>query len=214
MKRPRLVVLISGTGSNLQAIIDAIEAEALPMDLVGVISSNPEALGLDRARQHGVPSECVDHKRFTARAEFDQTLGARIDPLAPDWIALAGFMRILTPEFVKRYAGRLLNIHPSLLPAYPGLNTHERVLAAGETQHGATVHLVTPELDAGPTLLQEAVDIEPTDTPETLRDKVQRVEHRLYPKALAMLARGGLEPAASEANLRSRSHWARSSGPR
>lgn len=205
MTRPRLVVLISGAGSNLQAIIDAIEAGTLPMDLVGVLASNPEALGLGRARRHGIHAACVDHRGFAARAEFDQALAAHIDPLAPDWIALAGFMRILTPGFVARYAGRLLNIHPSLLPAYPGLHTHERVLAAGETQHGATVHLVTPELDAGPTLLQEAIAVEATDTPETLHKKVQQVEHRLYPRALAMLARGEVEPALPQSGQQPRS---------
>lgn len=189
---PRLVLLLSGTGSNLQAIIDAIEAGRLPAKLVAVISNRADAAGLQRAARHGIPSQVISHHDHPDRASFDATLASAIDRYQPDWVLLAGFMRILTPWFVDHFRDRLLNIHPSLLPAYPGLDTHRRVLAAGEREHGATLHLVTEALDAGPTVMQGRFAIETDDDVATLEQKVHRLEHQIYPAALALLVSGQL----------------------
>lgn len=190
---PRLVVLISGTGRNLQAIAEATLGGSLPARISGVISNRPGVYGLERARGLGLPSTVVDHRAFPDRATFEAELAQAVDRFGVDMIALAGFMRILGSEFIARYRGRMLNIHPSLLPKYPGLHTHERALAAGDAYHGASVHFVTDELDGGPTVLQGSIAIRPDDTPESLAARImQCVEARIYPRALAWLAEGRL----------------------
>lgn len=173
-----IVVLISGRGSNMQALLDA----GLPVS--AVISNVPGAKGLDFAASKGVPTRAVDHKRFPTREAFDAALAAEIDAFQPRLVALAGFMRVLTPGFVARYDGRMMNIHPSLLPEYPGLHTHERALRAGARQHGCTVHFVTAELDHGPIVIQAAVPVRSGDTAEALAARVLRQEHVIYPRAV------------------------------
>jgi len=187
-----LVVLISGRGSNLQSIIDAIDAGRLPAEVRAVISNRPDARGLARAERAGIPTEVIDHRDYPDRESYDRALAEAIDRYRPALVVLAGFMRILTPEFVQHYRGRLLNIHPSLLPKFKGLDTHRRALEAGEREHGASVHLVTEELDGGPVLMQARVPVEPGDTPETLADRVLAQEHRLYPAVLRLFAEGRL----------------------
>jgi len=173
-----VVVLISGRGSNLEAILDA----GVPVS--GVISNKADAKGLQIAAHRKVPARVVEHRAFVAREAFEAELAAEIDRFAPKLVALAGFMRILTPGFAERYAGRLVNIHPSLLPAFPGLATHERALAAGVKLHGCTVHYVTAALDHGPIILQAAVPVLLGDTPDTLAARVLRQEHQVYPRAI------------------------------
>ncbi len=188
-----LVVLISGNGSNLQAIIDAIAAGEIPAQIRAVISNNPDAYGLERARRAGIPVEVVDHRDFPDRESYDRALQAVIDRYRPDLVVLAGFMRILTPAFVEHYAGRMLNIHPSLLPRYQGLDTHRRVLEAGDSVHGVSVHFVTPELDSGPVVLQAEVPVEPGDTEDDLARKVHAEEHVIYPRVIRWFAEGRLK---------------------
>lgn len=190
--RSRVVVLVSGRGSNLQAIIDATRSGALPVDLRAVVSNNPDAAALERARAAGITTHVIDHRAYSMRAAFDTALHQTIDRHTPDLVVLAGFMRLLGPAFIDHYAGRLINIHPSLLPAFPGLRTHERALAAGATQHGATVHFVTRETDAGPIVIQAAVPVRPGDTPATLAAQVLDEEHRIYPLAIRWFAEGRL----------------------
>jgi phosphoribosylglycinamide formyltransferase-1 len=173
-----IVILISGRGSNMQALLDA----GLPV--AAVISNVPGAKGLEIAAAKGVPTRVVDHKRFATREAFDAALAAEIDAFEPRLVALAGFMRVLTPGFVARYAGRLMNVHPSLLPEFPGLHTHERALRAGAKQHGCTVHFVTAELDHGPIVIQASVPVRTGDTAETLAARVLRQEHAIYPRAV------------------------------
>jgi phosphoribosylglycinamide formyltransferase-1 len=173
-----IVVLISGRGSNMQALLDA----GLPVS--AVISNVPGAKGLDVAASKGVPTRVVDHKRFPTREAFDAALAAEIDAFDPRLVALAGFMRVLTPGFVARYDGRMMNIHPSLLPELPGLHTHERALRAGARQHGCTVHFVAAEVDHGPIVIQAAVPVRPGDTAEALAARVLRQEHVIYPRAV------------------------------
>lgn len=187
-----LVVLISGNGSNLQAIIDAIRDQQLPVEIRAVISNEPDAYGLERARRAGIPAEVLDHRDFASREDYDRALQALIDKYRPDLVVLAGFMRILTPGLVQHYAGRMLNIHPSLLPRYQGLNTHQRVLDAGDSVHGVSVHFVTPELDGGPVILQAEVPVQPGDTAEDLAARVHRQEHRIYPLVIRWFAEGRL----------------------
>jgi phosphoribosylglycinamide formyltransferase-1 len=177
---PNLVVLISGRGSNLQALLDA----HLPCRIAAVISNRADAGGLQIAAAHNIPTRIIDHKTHPDRAAFDAALAGAIDPFAPALIVLAGFMRILTPAFVARYHGRLINIHPSLLPAYAGLHTHERALQDGVKLHGCTVHYVTATLDHGPIIIQAAIAVLAHDTPETLSARVLREEHRIYPQAV------------------------------
>ena len=179
----KAVVFISGAGSNLQAILDA----DLPMQVVLVVSNNPEAKGLQRAERAGVPTWVLDHRLFAKREDYDQALLDKIFPLQPDWVILAGFMRRLTPVFVDAFAGKLVNIHPSLLPKYPGLHTYQRALDAGDQEVGSTVHLVTQEVDAGPILAQQTVPVEAGDTVESLKQKVQALEHELYPRVIGEL---------------------------
>ena len=175
-----VVILISGRGSNLQAILDA----KLPARIAAVISNKPDAGGLEFARQHGIPTQVVDHKQYPSRQAFDQTLMQTIDAHAPDLVILAGFMRVLTEGFVQHYAGRMINIHPSLLPAFPGLHTHQQAIDAGVRIHGCTVHFVTPTVDHGPIIVQAAVPVNAGDTAQTLAARVLEQEHRIFPAAI------------------------------
>ena len=157
-----------------------------------VVSNRPDVLGLERAEKAGIKSLCIDHTNFESRENFDQELMTHIDAAQADIVILAGFMRILTEQFVNHYANRLVNIHPSLLPKYPGNNTHERVLAAGDQWHGASIHFVVPEVDAGPIILQGRLAVEADDTPSSLQQKIHKIEHQLYPKAIQWFAEGRL----------------------
>ncbi len=179
-----IVILISGRGSNMEAVVRAAEAEQWPARIAAVISNRADAGGLDFAAARGIPTAVVPNKDYPTREAFDAALQAVIDGYAPDLVVLAGFMRILTPAFVEHYAGRMLNIHPSLLPLYPGLHTHEAAIAAGDAEHGATVHFVTAELDHGPMVDQARVPLLPGDTPQTLAARVLTQEHVLYPRAV------------------------------
>ncbi len=207
----KYVILISGRGSNMQALLKA----PLPGRCAAVISNRPDAAGLEFAGEAGVPALVVDHKLYPGREAFDQALMRQIDAYQPDLVLLAGFMRILTPAFVQHYAGRLLNIHPSLLPSFPGLDTHGAALRAGVRIHGATVHFVTPELDVGPALIQAAVPVLPEDTAQSLGARVLEQEHLIYPRAAAWFLEGRVrlednrvrldipaDPAASSGALR------------
>ncbi|MEM7359003.1 MAG: phosphoribosylglycinamide formyltransferase [Pseudomonadota bacterium] len=186
------VVLISGSGSNLQSFIDQVADGYLPVNLKLVISNNADAYGLERATQAGIPTACIDHRSFSSRLAFDQALMAEIDHQQPDIVILAGFMRILTSEFVDHYQNRLVNIHPSLLPKYPGTNTHQRAIDAGDNWHGASIHFVVPEVDAGPIILQGRLPIHPGDTADTLQQRIHSIEHKLYPQAVKWFAEGRL----------------------
>ena len=192
MARRRVAVLISGGGSNLQALLDRAAAPASPYEIVLVISNEPDAFGLERARSAGIATRTVCHRDFADRTAFEAGLDQCLDAAAPDLVCLAGFMRILTPAFVVRWQDRLLNIHPALLPSFRGLRTHERALAAGVRVHGCTVHLVRPELDDGPILVQGVVPVLAGDDPGTLARRVLEVEHRCYPLALEGMASGTL----------------------
>jgi phosphoribosylglycinamide formyltransferase-1 len=184
-----VVVLISGRGSNLKSILDAVAA-GLPAEVCAVISNRPGAGGLAHAAAAGVPTEVVDHTRFATREAFEAALTGAIDRHAPGLVVLAGFMRVLGPEFVRHYRGRLINIHPALLPAFPGLDTHRRAIEAGAAEHGASVHFVTEEVDAGPVIHQARVPVLPGDTPEALAARVLEQEHRLYPEVIGWIAEG------------------------
>ncbi|MCG2633682.1 MAG: phosphoribosylglycinamide formyltransferase [Gammaproteobacteria bacterium] len=186
----KAVVLISGRGSNLLAIADAIEAGQLQAKIALVLSNRPDAAGLELAAARGLATAVVDHRDFSSRAEFDLALQSVIDGVNPDVVVLAGFMRILGAAFVTHFLGRLVNIHPSLLPDYPGLNTHRRALEAAEATHGCSVHYVIPELDAGPVILQSVVPVLPTDSVESLAERVLVAEHLAYPRALELIAAG------------------------
>jgi phosphoribosylglycinamide formyltransferase-1 len=179
-----IVILISGRGSNMEAIVRAAQAEQWPAQVVAVIANRADASGLAFAAEHGIKTAVVANKDYASRAEFDAALQTVIDGFAPDLVVLAGFMRILTEQFVAHYAGRMLNIHPSLLPLFPGLATHAQALAAGVAEHGATVHFVTAELDHGPMVLQAAVSVAPDDTVESLSARVLEQEHVIYPRAV------------------------------
>jgi len=189
----RVAILISGGGTNLQAFIDAVTDGSLDLDIQVVVSNQPDAFGLRRARDAGIPTECVRSADFPDRAVFDDALADTLERYTPDLLILAGFMRILTSAFVERFEGKILNIHPALLPKYPGLNTHQRVIDAGEPWHGSTVHFVTEELDAGPLILQGRVPVLSDDTESVLSARVQAVEHKIYPEAAALFASGRLE---------------------
>ncbi len=183
-----IVVLISGRGSNLGAIIRTIAEDGLPVAIRAVISNRPGAAGLRLAQSAGIPTHTLDHRLLPDRQAFDQQLLGLIEPYQPALVVLAGFMRILTPEFVRHYHGRMINSHPSLLPDLPGLNTHARALKEGRKEHGASVHFVTEELDGGPVIGQARVPVLPGDTPETLAQRVLAQEHRLYPDVLRWFA--------------------------
>lgn len=197
----RVVVLISGSGSNLQAIIDQTEAGELPITLCAVISNKATAGGLQRAQQHAIPAHVIAHQDFPDRESFDGALMQLIDSYDPDLVVLAGFMRILTSTFTQHYRGRMLNIHPSLLPKYQGLHTHQRALDAGDKTHGVTVHFVTEELDGGPKVLQAEVPVLPDDNAETLAARVLIEEHRIYPQAIRWFAEGRLRMQEGKAVL-------------
>jgi phosphoribosylglycinamide formyltransferase-1 len=184
----KAVVLLSGRGSNLKALLDA----DLPVTFTAVISNRPDAPGLEYARQCGIPAIALDHCAYPSREAFDQMLAAKIDETGADLVILAGYMRILTKAFVEHYQGRLINIHPSLLPAFSGLNTHAEALAEGVKIHGCTVHFVTPQLDHGPIIIQAAVPVLPDDTPDTLAERVLTQEHQIYPQAIRWFAENRL----------------------
>ena len=188
MAEKNLVILISGRGSNMEALLDA----RLPARIAAVISNNPLARGLGVAKACGVATAVVDHRSFPDRAAFDAALAAEIDRNRPDLVVLAGFMRILTEPFIERYRGRLMNIHPSLLPSFPGLDTHRRALAAGVRIHGCTVHFVTPAVDSGPIIVQAAVPVLAGDTEEQLAARVLHEEHRIFPQAVRWFCEGRL----------------------
>lgn len=179
-----VVILISGRGSNLQAILDETRTGKLPIEIRAVISNNPAAEGLQHAHAAGVKTEIIDHRDYAERSQFDAMLMRAIDRYAPRLVVLAGFMRILGKDFIHHYAGRLLNIHPSLLPAFKGINTHARALAAGASQHGASVHFVTNDLDGGPVIVQASVPVHAGDNADTLAARVLREEHRILPLAI------------------------------
>lgn len=197
----QVAVLISGSGTNLQALIDAAARADAEFAIAAVVSNKPEAYGLTRAAEAGIPSSVVNHRDYPDRDTFDRALIEEIDRHEPDLVVLAGFMRILTPEFVRHYSGRLLNIHPSLLPKYQGLHTHQRALDAGDSQHGVTVHFVTEELDGGPAIAQAAVPIEAGDTAELLAKRVQVQEHVIYPLAVTWFAQGRLRMLEDRSEL-------------
>ncbi len=186
----RLVILISGRGSNMEAILRAATAERWPAQIAAVISNKPGAGGLEVARAAGIATAVVHHRDYPDRAQFDQALAAEIDRFQPDLVVLAGFMRILTEGFVAHYAGRLINIHPSLLPSFPGLHTHRQAIDAGVKFHGATVHFVTAELDHGPIIAQAVVPVQDDDDEDTLAARVLEQEHRMYPRAVRDLLEG------------------------
>jgi phosphoribosylglycinamide formyltransferase-1 len=188
-----IVILISGRGSNMQAIVHAAQAERWPARVAAVISNRADAEGLQFAQQHGIAQAVIANKAYPTREEFDAALQAEIDKHQPDLVVLAGFMRILTAPFVAHYAGRMMNIHPSLLPKFPGLHTHRQALEAGESKHGATVHFVTAELDHGPIVCQADVPILPGDTEDTLAQRVLEQEHVIYPRAVRWFVEGKLK---------------------
>lgn len=196
-----VVVLISGSGSNLQALIDSVAHDGNPARIAAVISNRADAYGLQRAKQAGIATELLDHKQFDGREAFDAALIQAIDAHQPDLVVLAGFMRILTPGFVQHYAGRLLNIHPSLLPKYKGLHTHQRALEAGDSEHGCSVHFVTEELDGGPLVVQAVLPVMADDTAESLASRVHQQEHHIYPLAVRWFAEGRLRLDAQGAML-------------
>jgi phosphoribosylglycinamide formyltransferase-1 len=188
----KLVILISGRGSNMEAIVRACSDEGWPAQIAAVIANRPDAAGLAFAASHGIATAVVDHRQFAGRDSFDAALAERIDGFAPDLVVLAGFMRVLTDRFVDRYAGRMLNVHPSLLPSFPGLKTHQQALDAGVRLHGASVHFVTSQLDHGPIVAQAAVPVETGDTPATLAERVLATEHIIYPRAVRWFVEGRL----------------------
>lgn len=186
----RTAILISGSGTNLQAFIDAVASDGLDLDLRIVFSNNPNAYGLERAQKAGIPTACVRHGDYPDRETFDQAVIAELDQYEPELIILAGFMRILSPAFVNHYKGRVLNIHPALLPKFPGLNTHQRVIDAGDEWHGSTVHFVTEELDGGPRILQGRLRVQAGQSADELQTRVQAIEHRIYPEAAGLVGSG------------------------
>ena len=188
-----IVVLISGSGSNLQAIIDACEQKRIPGTIRAVFSNKADAFGLERAREAGIPQHALAANQFASREAFDRELMHEIDAYAPDVVVLAGYMRILSAEFVQHYQGKLLNIHPSLLPKYPGLNTHRQALDNGDTEHGTSVHFVTEELDGGPVILQAKVPVFDGDDEEEITSRVQAQEHAIYPLVVGWFLSGRLK---------------------
>ena len=194
-----VAVLISGNGSNLQALIDA--SPTSNFSIVGVISNNPDAYGLQRARENGIPAFVIDHREYADRSAFDQALLEQLKKLQPELVILAGFMRILTAEFVRQYTNRILNIHPSLLPKYPGTNTHRRVLEAGDENHGVSVHFVTEDLDGGPVAAQAKFAVRRDDTIEQLEQRIHSIEHVIYPHVVSLFASGKLRMHDNQAWL-------------
>ena len=197
MIKTRVVILLSGRGSNFKALLDA----DLPVTFTAAISNRPDAAGLGYARERGIPAIALDHRQFPSREAFDEKLAEEIDRSGADLVVLAGYMRILTKAFVERYEGRLINIHPSLLPAFPGLHTHESALKEGVKIHGCTVHFVTPELDHGPIIIQAAVPVLPDDTTESLAARVLTQEHIIYPRAIRWFAERKLSVQSGIVNV-------------
>ncbi len=193
MPAKSIVVLISGSGSNLQALLDHFADQPERARISAVISNRADAYGLERAKAAGVPAHVLSHRDYPDRPSFDRALAEVINRYQPDLVVLAGFMRILTPEFTDRYTGRLFNIHPSLLPKYKGLDTHQRALDAGDTEHGCSVHFVTSELDGGPVIIQARTPILPGDSAENLAQRVHQLEHRIYPLAAQWFVDGRLQ---------------------
>jgi phosphoribosylglycinamide formyltransferase-1 len=196
-----IVVLISGSGSNLQALLDSCAAGFIPGKITGVISNKANAFGLKRAEAAGISTAVLSHKGFDSREDYDQALIAAIEQFKPDLIVLAGFMRILTAEFVQHFSGKLLNIHPSLLPKYQGLATHQRAIDAGDTEHGCSVHFVTEQLDGGPVILQAKVPIFPGDDASIVAERVHAQEHQIYPLVVRWFCQDRLQQRANEAWL-------------
>jgi len=190
MTRKRVAILISGRGSNMRALIEAAKTKDYPAEIVLVISNVADAGGLDFARKHGIKTEIIEHQKFPSREIFDNAMDVALKAANTEIVALAGFMRLLSPRFVESWQGKMINIHPSLLPAYKGLHTHKRAIEAGEKFHGCTVHFVTPELDDGPTILQAKVPVMPGDSEATLAARVLEQEHKIYPEALRLVATG------------------------
>ena len=187
------IILISGYGTNLQAIIDEINKNLLPIRIISVFSDNPQAYGIERAKKSGIPTKIIDYHGFRDKTDFHQAMEENIKKLDPDLVVLAGYMRILSEEFCHQFRGKILNIHPSLLPKFRGLNTHQRVLDSGDEFHGSTVHFVTSELDSGPLVLQYRTRIRPTDDPKTLTQRVQLGEYQIYPLVIKWFAEGVLK---------------------
>jgi phosphoribosylglycinamide formyltransferase-1 len=196
-----IVILISGRGSNMEAIVRAQQAEAWPARIAAVISNKPDAKGLEFAQRHGIPTAVVPNKEFPTRDAFDAALQATIDRFEPDLVVLAGFMRILTAPFVEHYAGRMLNIHPSLLPLFPGLHTHRQALDACVEEHGATVHFVTAELDHGPAVIQARIPVLPGDTEDSLAERLLAEEHVIYPQAVRLFIEDRLSIEGGEVRI-------------
>ncbi len=188
-----IVVLVSGSGSNLQAIIDQIEDKTLNAKICAVISNQPTAYGLERAKKANIPIQIIDHKLYDSRESFDTELTQCIEQFQPELIILAGFMRILTDDFVNHFYGKMINIHPSLLPKYRGLNTHQRALEAGDTEHGLTIHYVSSELDGGPIILQKTVPVLSTDSESSLAERVLAQEHKAYPQVIQWFSQGKMQ---------------------
>ncbi len=186
----RTVILISGSGTNLQSFIDKVASGELDLELCLVFSNRPDAYGLERAGKAGIPTACIEHGDFADRESFDRAVAAIVDEHRPGLIVLAGFMRILSPWFVRHFEGRVLNIHPALLPKYPGLDTHQRALDAGDEWHGSTVHFVTEVLDGGPRILAGRLRVDPAESAEELKHRVQAIEHRIYPEAAGLVGSG------------------------
>jgi phosphoribosylglycinamide formyltransferase-1 len=197
----RTAVLISGSGTNLQAIIDRIQSGELTIHLAAVLSDRPDAQGLTRAREAGIPTRVVDYSAFDSRPDADQQMTAELNAVAPDLVILAGFMRILPPGTVNTFRGRMLNIHPSLLPKYRGLDTYRKAIEAGDACHGATVHFVTPDLDAGPAIIQYKIQIHEHETEDALCARVQRGEYIIYPRVIGWIADGRLVLEGAEVRL-------------
>ena len=195
MTRSGIVILVSGRGSNMQAILEAVRDGVIATTIRAVVSNNPEAEALQSAHAAGFPTKVVSHRDYATREAFDRALAHAIDEYAPQLVVLAGFMRILTTDFIQRYQGRMINIHPSLLPQFPGLHTHQQAIEAGVTRHGATVHFVTPEVDSGPIIAQASVPVAPGDTAQTLAARVLLEEHRIYPVAIRWFIEGRLSVA-------------------
>lgn len=192
--KKRVAVLISGRGSNMEALVAACADPAYPAEIVGVLSNKADAKGLEFAARHGIPARALPHKDYPSREAHDAAMHEALLALEPDFIACAGYMRIMTPSFVQKWEGRMINIHPSLLPDFKGTHTHERALQAGVKEHGCSVHFVTAELDDGPVVAQARVPVLPGDTPDTLSARVLVEEHKLYPKALRMVCEAGSKP--------------------
>jgi phosphoribosylglycinamide formyltransferase-1 len=189
----KAAILVSGSGTNLQSFIDQVADKRLDLEIALVFSNRVDAYGLTRAKDAGIPTACIEHGDYGERELFDRAVATTLDEFEPELIILAGFMRILSPWFVKHYEGRILNIHPALLPLYPGLDTHARVLAAGDTHHGSTVHFVTEELDGGPGILAGRIAVKPDESADELQARVLAVEHQLYPQAAQLFADGRVE---------------------